>query len=63
MLNETKLDKKNCIIIGDSYDSDIKGGEGIGIKSILVRTENKNDYKWYCKGLENIIGKIKNVMK
>jgi putative hydrolase of the HAD superfamily len=54
IFDETELDKKDCIIIGDSYDSDIKGGEGIGIKSILVRKENKNEYKWYCKDLENM---------
>ncbi|MDR1127517.1 MAG: HAD hydrolase-like protein [Treponema sp.] len=63
IFDETKLDKKDCIIIGDSYDSDIKGGEGIGIKSILVRKENKNEYKWYCKDLENIIEKIKEITK
>jgi len=58
VLNELKTEKNNCIIIGDSFNADIKGGENIGMKSILVRNENKENYKWYCKDLRNIMEKI-----
>jgi putative hydrolase of the HAD superfamily len=61
VLNELKTEKNNCIIIGDSYNADIKGGENIGIKSILVRSENKNNYEYYCKDLRNIIEEIENI--
>jgi ribonucleotide monophosphatase NagD (HAD superfamily) len=43
--------------------SDIKGGENIGIKSILVRNENIENYKWYCKDLENILEKIEEIKR
>jgi ribonucleotide monophosphatase NagD (HAD superfamily) len=48
-------------MIGDSYSSDIQGGIKMGIKSILVRSENKNNYEYYCKDLRNIIKEIKNI--
>jgi putative hydrolase of the HAD superfamily len=63
IFENTDVDKNKCIIIGDSYESDIKGGEYIGIKSILVRKENKNNYKWYCDNVENIILKIEEIMQ
>ena len=47
ILNDQRTGKENCIIIGDSYESDIRGGENMGIKSILVRTENRNNYELY----------------
>ena len=58
VLKELNIYKDNCIIIGDSYEADVKGGENIGIKSILVRNENKTGYKWYCKDLHNILEKL-----
>jgi putative hydrolase of the HAD superfamily len=61
VLNELKVNKNDCIIIGDSFKADIKGGENIGIKSILVRSENIEKYKWYCKDLGKIIEKIKEI--
>jgi ribonucleotide monophosphatase NagD (HAD superfamily) len=45
-------------MIGDSYNSDIQGGTKMGIKSILVRSENKNNYEHYCKDLRFIIEEI-----
>jgi HAD superfamily hydrolase (TIGR01549 family) len=59
VLNDMKICKENCIIIGDSYESDIMGGKNIGIKSILVRKENINNYELYNKNLEGIIEGIK----
>jgi putative hydrolase of the HAD superfamily len=58
ILNEEKISTGDCIIIGDSYESDIKGGENTEIKSILVRKENTNNYKLYCRDFEEIIEKI-----
>jgi putative hydrolase of the HAD superfamily len=58
IINEEEININDCIIIGDSYESDIKGGENIGIKSILVRKENKNNYKLYCKNFEGILEKV-----
>jgi len=59
VINDLNLNPNDCIMIGDSYSSDIQGGTKIGIKSILVRSENKNNYKYYCKDLSNIIKEIK----
>jgi len=63
VLEKLKVAKNACIIIGDSFKADIKGGENIGIKSILVRAENKENYKWYCKDLEKILEKIEEIKK
>jgi ribonucleotide monophosphatase NagD (HAD superfamily) len=46
-------------MIGDSYTSDIQGGTKMEIKSILVRSENKNNYRNYCKDLENKKNRLK----
>ena len=62
VLNDLNINKNNCIIIGDSYKADIKGGESMGIKSILVRAENKFNYKWYCNDLKNIMGVIEKII-
>jgi putative hydrolase of the HAD superfamily len=61
VLNDMKINKNDCIMIGDSYTSDIQGGTKMEIKSILVRSENKNNYRNYCKDLENIIGEIERI--
>jgi putative hydrolase of the HAD superfamily len=61
VLKELKTNKNNCIIIGDSFKADIKGGENSGIKSILVRNENIENYKWYCKDLRSIMEKIREI--
>ena len=58
ILEDQKIDKDNCIIIGDSYEADIRGGENMRIRSILVRQENRNNYELYCKDLKGIIEKI-----
>jgi HAD superfamily hydrolase (TIGR01549 family) len=58
ILDDLKAEKNKCVIIGDSYESDIKGGENMGIKSILVRRENKTNHTLYCKDLEDILEKI-----
>jgi putative hydrolase of the HAD superfamily len=61
VLKKLGLDKNTCIIIGDSFNADIKGSENIGMKSILVRSENKEKYKWYCNNFKNIMAKIEEI--
>jgi len=61
VLKDLGINKNDCIIIGDSYKADIIGGKNIEIKSILVRSENTENYKWYCKDLRNIIKKIEEI--
>jgi len=61
VINDAKINPNDCIMIGDSYSSDIQGGTKMGIKSILVRSENKNNYRNYCKDLRNIIEEIENI--
>ena len=36
---------KDCIVIGDDIESDIKGATNAGIKSILVKTGKDSNYK------------------
>jgi len=61
VLNDAKINTNECIMIGDNYSSDIQGGTKVGIKSILVRSENKNNYEYYHKDLRNIIKKIEKI--
>jgi len=61
VLNDMKINKNDCIIIGDSYSSDILGGTKMEIKSILVRSDNKTNYKNYCKNLKNIVEEIEKI--
>jgi len=63
VLDSNKINKNDCIIIGDSYKADIIGGLNMGIQSILVRSENKNNYGNYCKDLTNIIEEIEKIIK
>jgi putative hydrolase of the HAD superfamily len=58
VLKDKNIDKTDCIIIGDNYDADITGGLNMGIKSILVRVENTNNYEYYSKNFKDIIQKI-----
>jgi putative hydrolase of the HAD superfamily len=58
IINDQRINKRDCVIIGDSYECDIKGGENIGIKSILVRKGNRNNYELYYKDLWGILEEI-----
>jgi putative hydrolase of the HAD superfamily len=61
VLNDLKINTSDCLMIGDSYSSDIQGETKMGIKSILVRSENKNNYEYYCKDLRNTIEEIEKI--
>lgn len=41
-------------MVGDSFTADVQGGEGVGIKSILVRSEERSDVKYYSKDLRGV---------
>jgi len=60
-LNDAKISTNDCIMIGDSYSSDIQSGTKMGIKSILVRSDNKNNHEYYCKDLRNMIEEIEKI--
>jgi len=47
-------DCEEVTMIGDSYSADIEGAINAGLKAILVRKENTNNYQKYCSGLEEI---------
>jgi putative hydrolase of the HAD superfamily len=60
-INDLKIQNTECVMIGDSYEADIAGALRAGIKAILVRSENKKDYKWYSKNLNKVIQVIENM--
>ena len=60
-MNDLNDKTENFIMIGNNYISDITGVRSNSIKTILVRSENKFNYKYYFKDLKrifNIIDKI-----
>ncbi|MEH2363343.1 HAD family hydrolase [Nostoc sp.] len=61
VINDLNLEKKKCIMIGDSYDADIAGALRAGIKAILVRKPNEKNYRFYCKNITGIIEILKNI--
>jgi len=46
---ETKI-----FMIGDSYTADIQGALNCGLDAIMVRQENKANYKKHCYDLDGI---------
>lgn len=44
-LKKIDLKAKDCIVIGDDIESDIKGATNAGIKAILVKTGKASNYK------------------
>lgn len=63
LLNDLKEEPENFIMIGDNYISDITGARSNSIKAILVRSENKFNYKYYSKDLKNIFEIINEIEK
>lgn len=43
IINETKIEKENVLMIGDQVFTDICGGNRFGIKTILVKPINKTE--------------------
>ena len=48
------------VMIGDNYIADITGARSNGIRAILVRKENKYEYKYYAEKLTDIFIVINN---
>ncbi len=44
VLSELNVGKEDCLLIGDSIQSDIKAAEQAGIKSILIDRKNTREY-------------------
>jgi 2-haloalkanoic acid dehalogenase type II len=44
-LKDLKMKKEDALMVGDSIESDIKGAENAGIKSVLLDRKNKRDYE------------------
>lgn len=61
LLNDLADEPENFIMIGDNYISDITGARSNGMYAILVRSENKYNYKYYSKDLKNIFGIINKI--
>ena len=61
VINDLRANKNYCTMIGDSYDADIAGALRSDVKPILVRKENKKNYKWFCINLENIQETVESV--
>ena len=59
-LSNTKNNKENIWMIGDSYNADVVGAENAGIKAIQVRSIKNDKTKLYAKSLielKNILDK------
>ncbi|MEH2435929.1 MAG: HAD family hydrolase [Nostoc sp.] len=61
VLSDLKIEKKECVMIGDSYNADISGALRAGIQAILVRKPNDKNYKFYSKDLEKILKIIRKI--
>ena len=53
-LTEISSSFNNCVMIGDSFKSDISGAMNVGIKAVLVHSENTESYEYYSKDLLGI---------
>lgn len=51
-MKETDSNPENCLMVGDSYDADIVGGNNAGMKTVLVDVYNKQqDYYNDCNAV------------
>ncbi|MCC5642956.1 HAD family hydrolase [Nostoc sp. CHAB 5824] len=55
VINDLKIEKTECIMIGDSYNADITGALRAGIQAILVRKPNDKNYKLYSPDFREIL--------
>ncbi|MGF2011957.1 HAD family hydrolase [Nostoc sp. DedVER01b] len=61
VINDLKIEKTECIMIGDSYNADITGALRVGIQAILVRKPNDKNYKFYSPDFSEILKIIRTV--
>ncbi|WP_341528562.1 HAD family hydrolase [Nostoc sp. UHCC 0302] len=62
VIKDLKIEKTQCLMIGDNYDADVAGALRAGIKAILVRKPNENNYRFYCKDVNGIIEIARNIL-
>ena len=53
--------KNQFIMIGDSIKADVHGAIEFGFEAIMVRKENKTDYRYYSENLDGIWGCIQEI--
>jgi HAD superfamily hydrolase (TIGR01549 family) len=54
VVKELKVGKEDCILIGDSIQSDIKAADQAGIKSILIDRRNSREYSPKITSLKEV---------
>ena len=54
VLRETKLKKEECMVVGDSLQSDVIAAEKAGIKAVLVDRRDKRDFHLKIKNLNEL---------
>lgn len=48
-MNETGSNPKNCVMVGDTYDADVVGGNIAGMKTVLIDLyDNQHDFYHDC---------------
>ncbi|QMS86544.1 HAD family hydrolase [Nostoc edaphicum CCNP1411] len=55
VINDLKIEKTECVMIGDSYNADIAGALRADIQAILVRKPNDKNYKLYSQDFREIL--------
>ncbi|MEH2062913.1 MAG: HAD family hydrolase [Nostoc sp.] len=61
VINDLKIEKTECVMIGDSYNADIAGALRADIQAILVRKPNDKNYKLYSPDFRGILKIIRKV--
>nr|WP_234711127.1 HAD-IA family hydrolase [Nostoc punctiforme] len=61
IINDLKIEKTECVMIGDSYNADIAGALRADIQAILVRKPNDKNYKLYSKDFRGILKIIRRI--
>jgi len=54
VLRETKLKREECMVVGDSLQSDVIAAEKAGIKAVLVDRRDKRDFHLKIKNLNEL---------
>ncbi|MEH2149541.1 HAD family hydrolase [Nostoc sp.] len=61
IINDLKIEKTECVMIGDNYNADIAGALRADIQAILVRKPNDKNYKLYSPDLRGILKIIRKI--
>jgi FMN phosphatase YigB (HAD superfamily) len=54
VLKTLKVKKSEAIMVGDSMETDIKGGESAGVKAVLIDRRGRREYKNKVSNLTEI---------